>query len=113
MKQPKVFHCRTSKTGPTHPVTLTLKKYTNNNALAVILQSAHAPWETFAVITVNLPTSGILPYDLAFVDTNNCPWAEDFLQENDIAHPTGRTGVSGFCEYPLYKFNKDSIWVEK
>jgi len=102
---PKVYHCRTSKTGATTPVTLRYTKYTNNNALAVQLICAKSPWSPFATITVNIVMSGYIPGNLAYVDTNNCPWAEDFLKENGIAEPTGQTGISGFCEYPLYKFD--------
>ena len=41
----------------------------------------------------------------AFVDTNNCPWAEEFIQENGLGEFTGIYGNSGFCTYPLYEFN--------
>lgn len=40
----------------------------------------------------------------AFIDTNNCPWAEDFLLENGIAREVGVTRSSGYCTYPLYEF---------
>lgn len=47
--------------------------------------------------------------DEAFVDTNNCPWAEDFIKEYGLGEPTGYRGASGFCTYPLYKFNLEKI----
>jgi hypothetical protein len=114
MKMPKIFHCRTSKTGPTTPVTVVITKYTNNNTLAVLLKCAKTPWEDFAVITVNLSGS---PYGdgkyqsdtKAYIDTNNCPWAEDFLKENNIAKPLDLYGMSGYCTYPLYEFDLDSV----
>jgi hypothetical protein len=108
--KPKIFHCRTSKTGPTTPVTVRFTKYQSNDQLAVQLICAKAPWSPFATITVNIPASNCLSPDLAFVDTNNCPWAKEFLEENHIAKYTGNTGISGFCDYPLYKFNKDVIY---
>ena len=43
--------------------------------------------------------------DEAFVDTNNCPWAEDFIREYQLGEFTGRNDESGFCTYPLYKFD--------
>lgn len=59
------------------------------------------PWSD---ITVNIPGT-IAPVGTAFIDTNNNPWAEDFLMENGIAKPTGATGHSGYCTYPLYEFD--------
>lgn len=59
------------------------------------------PWSD---ITVNIPGHSISD-DTAFIDTNNNPWAEEFLVENGIAKPTGLTARSGYCIYPLYKFD--------
>lgn len=109
MKNKKVFHVRLTKTGKTYPVTLQFSKYTVNDKLAVQLIDAAAPWSPFATLTVNL--SDPRQNDtLAFVDTNNCPWAEEFLADNHIAENTGISMPSGFCMYPLYKFNKESQW---
>lgn len=63
--------------------------------------------EPFATLTVNLP--GYTEEREAFIDTNNCPWAEDFLRENGIASDRHVTMRSGFCEYPLYRFYKKVI----
>lgn len=115
MKAPKIFHCRLSKTGRTYPVTVKTSHYTNNNTLAVILIEASAPWSPFATITVNLSGffEGLQDDTHAYIDTNNCPWAEEFLQDNGIAKPyKGWTGQSGFCTYPMYEFDLDSIWEE-
>lgn len=40
------------------------------------------------------------------IDTNNCPWAEKFLTDNKPAVDTGRKVRSGFCTYPIYKFDR-------
>ena len=111
MKAPKVFNCRESKTGETTPVRVIVTKYNNPETLAILLKCAESPWENFAVITVNLVNS---PYgdgqyqdeSHAYINTNSCPWAEDFLQENGIAKPDPRDiyGMSGYCTYPLYEF---------
>lgn len=61
----------------------------------------------FCTLSVNLDES--IPPDQFFVDTNNCPWAEQFLQENNIAKPVGRCGHSGFCTYPLYELLEGAI----
>ena len=119
MRHPKVFHCRTTKTGPTTPVTVRFTKYGSNNTLAVQLTDASSPWCPFAVITVNLQDNpfGMDKYQdetkFAYVDTNNCPWAEQFLEENNIAKSTGIFAPSGFCAYPLYEFFPDAVWEEK
>lgn len=44
-----------------------------------------------------------------YVDTNNCPFAEDFLTQNNIATKTNLTKHSGFCEYPLYVLTPEFI----
>ena len=82
-------------------------KYLYNNNLAVAL--ATDTNEPFAKITVNIVDHGELPADMAFVDTNNCPWAEDFLTENGLAEKTDTEARSGYCVYPLYKFDLDKL----
>lgn len=42
----------------------------------------------------------------AYIDTNNCPFAEQMLRDSGIAQPTGLTMHSGFCEYPLWVFDE-------
>ena len=66
--------------------------------------------EPYATLTVNLPET--LPYNEAYVDVNNFPEAEDFIKRNKIGTFTGRFGASGFCKYPLYKFDLDKIGGE-
>lgn len=56
--------------------------------------------ELFAIISVCLVDDPILEPDTFWVDTNNCPWAVDFLIDNGIAKLTGHIGYSGYCEYP-------------
>lgn len=45
----------------------------------------------------------------SFLDTNNSPWAEDFVKELGIAKPTRLDRRSGYCIYPLYKFNENKV----
>jgi hypothetical protein len=112
--KPKIFHCRTRKGGPTTPVTVRLTKYQSNNRLAVQLICAKAPWSPFATITVNLPD---VPEELlkmwfgsqtpdknmlAFLDTNNHPTIEKWIQDHGFGLPMGYSERSGFCQYPLY-----------
>ena len=64
-------------------------------------------WLPFARLTVNLGIK--LGEDEAFVDTNNCPWATGFIDEYGLGERTGLWMPSGFCEYPLYRFNMEKI----
>lgn len=63
----------------------------------------------FATISVNLVDEDLTDDKCFFVDTNNCPWAEDFLVKNNIAEPTGEFGVSGYCIYPEYRLIKENL----
>ena len=47
--------------------------------------------------------------DESYIDTNNCPWAVDFLQSKDLAKMAGKTRRSGCCVYPAMKFNRDKL----
>lgn len=44
----------------------------------------------------------------AYIDTNNCPFAEQLL-EYGFARNTGFTKRSGFCEYPLWEFKEEFL----
>lgn len=58
----------------------------------------------YATITVNLPNARLSDENCAFVDTNNVPFIDEWLEENGIAEPTGRFGFSGYCCYPEMRF---------
>lgn len=85
----------------TYNVSVEKMTYKNNGNLAVQLidEEDGCP---FAMLTVNLGKK--LPEGHAYLDTNNCPWAEAFVTENNLAESTGTVGFSGYCMYPLYKF---------
>lgn len=87
-----------------------LHRYTNN-VLAIELLTMEK--ESYAMITVNLPYAldGIaeLPEDCSFVDVNNAPWAEKFIQENDLGISLNMYIQSGYVVYPLYKFNLNKL----
>ena len=91
--------------GEEYKIKLNRSTYCYNDSLAIICYTDEQ--EEFAILTtcINEKPNN----NCAFVDTNNCAWAEKFLQENNIATPTGRMGESGFCFYPEYKFNIDEI----
>lgn len=90
----------------TYEVNVFRATYANNGSLAVFLETTDG--EPFCRLTVNLPDS-IASEEYQYVDTNNLPWALDFIESNDLGVVTGIVGYSGFCEYPLVKFNLDKI----
>lgn len=45
----------------------------------------------------------------AYVDTNNCPWAEKLIKDYNLGKPTEDVGFSGYCAYPLYEFNLEEL----
>ena len=93
----------------TYDVNVHKTSYSNNGALAITLYS---PTEgPFATLTVNLDGPKP-PKGHAFVDTNNCPWAEAFIKEHGLGKPTGMVGYSGFCQYPLYEFDLSKLGEE-
>lgn len=92
--------------GKSYGVSVTKSAYRDNNSLAVLLTCTDEDCygEPFAVLTVNL-CDGMANEEYAYVDTNNCPWAEEFIKENNLGTPTGLMGYSGYCSYPLYLFS--------
>ena len=85
-------------------VTLIVFTYAIYNNLYVGLISEGEP---YADIAVNLePLTD--PYT-AFVDTNNLPNIDKFLTDNHIAEYLGIIQTSGYCAYPLYRFNPEII----
>ena len=81
--------------------------YTNNGSVALILFDSETK-EEFDIITVNLEDS-LADEKSAYLDTNNCRWAEDFLIKNKLGKFAQSYGYSGFCVYPLYEIAVDKI----
>lgn len=90
----------------TYNVSIETSTYYCGDNLAIYLITEDG--ETFAILSVNVP-EWILPKDKAFVDTNNCPWAEKFIADNKLGRPTGITGTSGYCTYPQYRFDMEKL----
>lgn len=61
-----------------------------------------------ARITVCIAGS-MLEEDEIVIDTNNCPWAIEFIKNNGLGKVTGRTVRSGYCMYPVAKLNVGEI----
>ena len=83
---------------------LVRSSYKNNGSLYLGFQNKDG--EYYGDLTVNLPNSGTLPSDCAFVDTNNVHDAEKLIIDNGLGCPTGQMARSGFCVYPVFRFKK-------
>ena len=88
-------------------VTLKITKYSSNGNLAIQMISALSLWnEPFAMLTVNIDEK--LPSDMAYVDINNVRTAFDFITKYKLGEFKG-IKQSGYCCYPLIKFNLDEV----
>ena len=76
--------------------------YGNNNTIAIQMIGKDDE-ELYGTVTVNL-SSPLQSDTLAFVDCNNMPGIEKWLQKNGIAISLGFSQRSGFCTYPLMMF---------
>lgn len=61
-----------------------------------------------ARITVCI-TGSRLAEDEVVIDTNNCPWAIEFIQQHGFGQATGRVVTSGYCIYPVVKLDLKKI----
>lgn len=94
--------------GSQEEVKLEINSYLNNNGLYIGLLSRDGDeFECYGDLTVNLAEKA--PDYCAYVDTNNMPGIEKFIEQNDLGEFTGFTQRSGFCEFPLYMFNVDKL----
>lgn len=64
-------------------------------------------WDRFSDITVNICP---LPYLESAIDTNNNGGEIlSFLEDNGLAIPSGKFVRSGFCSFPIYRFNEAAL----
>ncbi len=103
----KCLSYHSSFTGETD-VIFDIQQYMDQDNLYIgLLCNEDGYIEPFADLTVNL--GGDMPNYCAYVDTNNLPDAESFIQEHELGTFTGFTKRSGYCEYPLYMFEPDKL----
>lgn len=89
-------------------------KYWMNDRLAISIiakiKDDEDDWfQPYCNVTVNLPSAKMDSPNAVFIDTNNAPWLEDFLRKNGFGLPTGRFRSSGFCNYPEYLLNLQTM----
>ena len=80
------------------PVSLRTDTYRNNGTLAVVME--HENGET-DVITTNL-NSPFQSDSMSFLDTNNYPGIDKWIEKNGLGLSMGILEASDFCKYPLY-----------
>ena len=97
--------------GKEYDVAPVASRYAVGGTLAVQLRcwdSEYEVWEPFGSLTVKL-NDDMEGDETAYVDVNNIQNAEKFIQENGLGVPTGGFKMSGYCVYPLYKFDLTKI----
>lgn len=84
--------------------------YRNNGNLAVILNDAE-DGEQYAVVTVNIEGFDFPDGCTAAIDTNNCGEGiiNDLIAAGLIEPEPKGLAPSGFCVYPIHKFNIGKI----
>lgn len=87
-------------------VYLQIGKYAADNSVAI--QAWNREDGPIATLTVCL-CDRRLGEGEAYVDTNNCPWAVDFIEKEGLGKRTGRVGLSGYCIYPVVKFDMKKV----
>ena len=95
--------------GGTELVEPYLDVYQENNNLYVGLAYLDPEYgkQPYADVTVNV---GRLPYLHAAIDTNNNgEKIVDFLTENGFGALTDQVMLSGYCEYPVFKFSEEAL----
>lgn len=90
--------------GETTHLNTIMDSYRNNGNLYIGLVDEEG--FPYADLTVNIEA---LRDNMAAVDTNNCPWAEKFIEDNGLGVKTGYNLGSGFCRYPVYEFDLDKV----
>lgn len=100
--------------GNIYKVRVKVSSYVTNDALAIGLEcweEEYNYWAPFCVLTKNMgaaiPTTP--EKNLCAIDTNNCPFVEDFIKEYELGKPAGFSVSSGFCNYPVYQMNIDRL----
>lgn len=87
-------------------VYLKIDSYSADNSLAITIMSEIG--ERLAVITVCLKDLS-LEENESYVDTNHCPWALDFIKEYGLGESTDKAMSSGYCIYPMVRFNIERL----
>lgn len=82
--------------------------YGRNGNLCILLSELEDNgFIPYGALTVNLQEK--LSDYFAYVDTNNIPEAQKFIEDYELGKFTGLFGRSGYCLYPLYAFDSERL----
>lgn len=87
-------------------VTLTVEEYMADGSMAIVAENPEDG--EIAALTVCLCDS-FLEKNEAYIDTNNCPWAMEFIREYSLGEESSRIKESGFCRYPAVIFDMEQL----
>ena len=94
-----------------HRIQLVLDRYNYYNNLYIGLICEEGP---FCDLTTNIEA---LPEGFAAVDVNNFSEAREFIEKNNLGQNTSKVIHSGYCTYPIYKFDihecKKYEWIDE
>ena len=90
-----------------HQVVLVVTRYYNDNLCIKLLEDDGECRVPYANLTTNFPIK--LISDEAFIDTNNLPDAVSFIFENSLGYYNNRSIQSGYCIYPIFKFDMEEL----
>lgn len=96
--------------GEIYKVRLIRSTYDIYGNLAIMLESwdeEYKSWEPFGTLTVNI--CQLPDKNLAAIDVNNCPFAEDFIETYQLGKLTHSRLTSGFCIYPVYSMDLEKL----
>ena len=103
-RKPVPLNYRSDCDNKDYPVTLLITSYRSGNLVIMLQTEVNGETEDFELITVNFPDELLSP-DQAYLDTNNVPGIEQFIEKHQLGKPNGKKKISGFCTYPLYEFD--------
>lgn len=98
--------------GNTYDITLEIQTYSAPIGLCVeLVDNSEGYPVPYSRITVNIDEFVDPEYTglLAAIDTNNNPDITKFLESNNLAKFTGKVAISGYCTYPIYKFDENAL----
>lgn len=94
----------------TQSVAIQTSHYVDNGNIAISLSCIDEDGDELPYIYLSVNLREKLPAYYAYVNTNNAPGAIEFIEKNGLGEFTGRYGYSGYCSYPLYKFDKQKLY---
>jgi hypothetical protein len=88
-----------------------INEYQNGGVYVGLSDCDEGYEESFADLTVWL--TPMMPElngkAMAFIDTNNCPWAVKMIEDAKLGKPTGVNRASGYCQYPMYELDMNAV----